>query len=87
MTNDQKFIAPFDTFADNEKPTDPLAKEVLRYTSDTNLYNVAWDFVKFPGQAFKDDFGAALLQYAQGKMSWDDVVKLVQTEWPAKYGQ
>jgi raffinose/stachyose/melibiose transport system substrate-binding protein len=87
VTNDLKFIAPFDTFAENEKPTDPLAKEVLRYTSDTNLYNVAWDFVKFPGQAFKNDFGAALLQYAQGKMSWDDVVKLVVTEWPTKYGQ
>ncbi len=87
VTNDLKFIAPFDTFADNEKPTDPLAKEVLRYTSDTNLYNVAWDFVKFPGQDFKNDFGAALLQYAQGKMNWDAVTQLVVTEWPAKYGQ
>jgi raffinose/stachyose/melibiose transport system substrate-binding protein len=87
VTNDLKFIAPFDTFADNEKPTDPLAKEVLRYTSDTNLYNVAWDFVKFPGQDFKNDFGAALLQYAQGKMTWDAVTQLVVTEWPAKYGQ
>ncbi len=33
MTKDLKFIAPFDTFADNEKPTDPLAKEVIRYLS------------------------------------------------------
>ena len=87
VVNDLKLIAPFDTFAENEKPTDPLAKEVLRYTSDTNLYNVAWSFVKFPGQAWKNDYGAALLQYAQGKMSWDDVVKLAVTEWPAKYGQ
>ncbi len=31
VTNDLKFIAPFDTFAENEKPTDPLAKEVIRY--------------------------------------------------------
>ncbi len=87
VTNDLKFIAPFDTFADNEKPTDPLAKEVLRYSADSNLYNVAWVFVKMPGQAWKNDFGAALLQYAQGKMTWDDVTKLVVTEWPAKYGQ
>src|SRR5512143_2643466 len=87
VTNDLKFIAPFDTFADNEKPTDPLAKEVLRYIGNTDLYNVTWMFVKMPGQAWKNDLGAALLQYAQGKMSWADVTNLAVTEWPAKYGQ
>ena len=81
VTNDLKFIAPFDTFADNEKPSDPLAKEVLRYTSNTNLYNVAWNFVKFPNQTFKDNFGAALLQYAQGTMQWDAVKQLVVDQW------
>jgi raffinose/stachyose/melibiose transport system substrate-binding protein len=87
VTNDLKFIAPFDTFAENERPTDPLAKEVIRYVSDTNLYNAAWNFVKFPSQTFKNDFGAALLQYAQGKMTWDDVVSLVVTEWAAESGK
>lgn len=87
VTNDLKFIAPFDTFGDNEKPTDPLAKEVLRYTSDTNLYNVAWNFVKFPNQTWKNDFGAALLKYAQGTMQWDAVKQLAVTEWSQQYGQ
>jgi len=81
VTNDLKFIAPFDTFADNEKPTDPLALEVIRYSSDTNLYNVAWNFTLFPSQTFKNDFGAALLQYAQGTMTWDAVKTLVVDEW------
>ncbi len=81
VTNDLKFIAPFDTFAENEKPTDPLAKEVLRYTSNTALYNVSWNFVVFPGQTFKDNFGAALLQYAQGTMQWADVKTLVVDQW------
>jgi raffinose/stachyose/melibiose transport system substrate-binding protein len=81
VTNDLKFIAPFDTFADNEKPTDPLAKEVIRYMSDTTLYNVAWYFVVFPNQTFKNDFGAALLQYAQGTMQWADVKQLFISEW------
>jgi len=81
VTNDLKFIAPFDTFADNEKPTDPLAKEVIRYLSDTSLYNVAWYFVVFPNQTFKNDFGAALLQYAQGTMQWDAVNQLFISEW------
>ncbi|KPL73543.1 ABC transporter substrate-binding protein [Leptolinea tardivitalis] len=81
VTNDLKFIAPFDTFAENEKPTNPLAKEVMRYMADTNLYNVAWNFVKFPNQTFKDNFGAALLKYAQGNMKWDDVKTLVVEQW------
>jgi raffinose/stachyose/melibiose transport system substrate-binding protein len=81
VTNDLKFIAPFDTFAENEKPTDPLAKEVIRYMSTPGLYNVAWYFVVFPNQTFKNDFGAALLQYAQGSMKWTDVVTLFVNEW------
>ena len=81
VTNDLKFIAPFDTFAENEKPTDPLAKEVIRYVSNTDLYNVSWNFVKFPNQTFKDNFGSALLQYAQGSMQWNDVKQLVIDQW------
>ena len=81
VTNDLKFIAPFDTFAENEKPTDPLAKSLISYVSNTDLYNVAWDFVVFPSQTFKDNFGAALLQYAQGQMNWEDVKQLFIDQW------
>lgn len=84
VTNDLKFIAPFDTFKDSEKPTDPLAKEVLRYMSNTSLTNVAWNFTVFPSQTFKDNFGAALLQYAQGTKKWDDVKTLVVDQWKAE---
>jgi raffinose/stachyose/melibiose transport system substrate-binding protein len=81
VTNDLKFIAPFDTFTAEEKPTDPLALSLLSYTGNTNLYNVAWDFVVFPSQTFKDNFGAALLQYAQGSMQWDAVKQLFIDQW------
>jgi len=84
VTNDLKFIAPFDTFAENEKPTDPLAKEVIRYLSNPDLYNVAWNFLVFPSQTFKDNFGAALLQYAQGSMEWDAVNQLFVEQWKAE---
>ena len=87
VTNELKFIAPFDTFAENEKPTDPLAKEVIRYISNPDLYNVVWNFVKFPSQTFKDNFGAALLQYAQGTMDWDAVKQLVVDQWKAENGK
>lgn len=84
VTNDLKFIAPFDTFAENERPTDPLAKEVIRYLSTPDLYNVTWNFLVFPGQTFKNNFGAALLQYAQGKMQWADVQKLFIDQWKSE---
>lgn len=87
VTNELKFIAPFDTFAENEKPSDPLAKEVTRILGDPDLYNVAWNFVKFPNQTFKDNFGAALLQYAQGQLPWEDVVTLVVEQWAAESAQ
>jgi raffinose/stachyose/melibiose transport system substrate-binding protein len=54
---------------------------VIRYLSDTSLYNVSWYFVVFPNQTFKNDFGAALLQYAQGSMQWDAVKQLFISEW------
>ena len=81
VTNQLGFIAPFDTFAEDEKPTDPLAKSLLDYMANGDLYNVAWDFVVFPSQTFKDNFGAALLQYAQGTLAWDDVVTTMIDQW------
>jgi len=84
VTNDLKFIAPFDTFTEAEKPTDPLAKSLISYVSNPDLYNVAWNFLVFPSQTFKDNFGAALLQYAQGSMPWDDVKQLVIDQWKSE---
>ncbi len=84
VINDLKFIAPFDTFAENEKPTDPLALSLLSYTSNTDLYNVSWVFAVFPSQTFKDNFGGALLQYAQGTMQWDAVKQLFIDDWASE---
>lgn len=84
VTNDLGFIAPFNTFTDTETPTDPLAKEVLRYMGDTSKYSVAWNFTTFPSQTFKDDFGASLLEYSAGSISFDDVKKTVVDRWAAE---
>ena len=84
VTEELGFIAPFDTFEDDETPQDPLAKEVLRYLGDEDLYNVDWNFVSFPSQTFKDDFGAALLEYANGNMKWEDVKTKVVDEWASE---
>ena len=84
VTNELGFIAPFDTFSDKEAPQDPLAKEVIKYMKDDNYYNVDWNFTTFPSQQFKDDFGAALLEYCNGNKTWDDVKKLVVDEWASE---
>ena len=81
VTNKLGFIAPFDTFADNEKPTDPLAKEVLNWMSKPSITSVAWNFTLFPSQTFKDNFGAGLLQYAQGNETWEEVASNVVSDW------
>lgn len=81
VTNKLGFIAPFSTFEDDEKPTDPLAQEVIRYMEDSALTSVSWNFTTFPSQLFKDDFGAALLEYCNGNMTWDEVKDTFVTRW------
>ncbi|MCI6738893.1 MAG: ABC transporter substrate-binding protein [Intestinibacter sp.] len=84
VTNQLGFIAPFDTFSDDESPQDPLAQEVLKYMSNKDLYNVDWNFTTFPSQQFKDDFGAALLEYCNGNQDWNQVKQLVIDEWASE---
>ena len=75
------FIAPFDTFTETERPADPLAQEVIRWMEKEGTTSVAWNFTVFPNQTFKDNFGASLLQYAQGQMAWEDVVSKMVADW------
>ncbi len=84
VTNDLGLIAPFSTFEEEEKPTDPLAKEVLRHMSAENTQSVPWYFTTFPSIRFKDDFGAALLEYAAGSISFDEVEQLVVSRWASE---
>ncbi len=80
MVNSLGNAAPFSTFGDDEKPQDPLAKEMYAYMEGGKTA-VSWNFTIFPSQDFKDDFGAALLEYCNGNMTWEDVVNTVVTRW------
>ena len=81
VTNKLGFIAPFDTFGPAERPSDPLAKEIFAWMEKDGITSVSWNFTLFPSQKFKDDFGSALLQYAQGQKAWDAVSSEVVTNW------
>lgn len=83
VTNDLKFMAPFSTFEDDEKPTDPLAKEVLRWMEE-DVTSVPWTFAAFPSEDFKNSFGADLLSYAQGQLDWNDVATNMIATWKSE---
>jgi len=88
VTEKLGFIAPFTTFGENESPEDPLAQEVIRYMADESKQSIPWNFTIFPSVQFKEDFGAALLEYASGSMKWDVVKERVVESWAAeKAGQ
>ena len=84
VTEKLGFIAPFDTFADNERPTDPLAVEISKWMAKPGITSVAWNLTLFPSQTFKDNFGASLLRYAQGAKSWEDVKASVVKDWASE---
>lgn len=82
FVNEQlEFIAPFDTFTDEERPKDPLAQEVIKWMNNADVTTIPWNFTVFPSQTFKEDFGASLLQYAQGTKNWDKVKEDFTKSW------
>ena len=76
------------------KTRDPLTRLQLKCTNGwkaerpayPGTTTVPWNFTTFPSQTFKDDFGAALLEYANGNMSFDKVEKQVVDEWASEKG-
>ena len=85
VINKLGFNAPFTTFGENERPADPLSRNVQRWV-ESDKDNIEWTFQGFPNENFKNDFGGALLQYAQGNNTWDDVVNTVTGSWKREFG-
>ncbi len=86
VTEELGFISPFDTFAEDEVPDDPLAREVVRWMNKDDIENIPWNFTVFPSTGYKDALGAALLKYAQGTLSWEEVKKIAVDEWKNEFG-
>jgi raffinose/stachyose/melibiose transport system substrate-binding protein len=83
VTKELGFIAPFNTFKENEKPSDPLAREVTNWMQK-DVTSVPWTFAAFPSEEFKNVFGSALVEYAQGTKKWDEVTTAVQNAWKSE---
>ncbi len=75
---------PFNTFSEDERPDNPLAREIAEDIGNDATSSVNWIFSTFPSQQFKNDFGSMLLSYAKGECEWDTVIKSVKDEWAAQ---
>ena len=81
VTEEFGFIAPFDTFGEENRPADPLAGQVMDWMNKKGVTSVPWNFTLFPSAQFKEAFGASLLKYVQGGKEWSAVVKDMVDGW------
>ncbi len=84
VTEKLGFITPFNTFKDSEQPSDPLAREILRYLEDDNKEITPWIFTAFPSENFKKETGNALLDYVQGAKTYEQVRDIVKNKWKSE---
>ena len=83
LSEEMGFITPFKTF--EEYQTDnPLVKASEEYRKAGKI-PVSWNFTTMPSDAWKNDLGSALLEYAQGTGSWDNVERAFVDGWKAEY--
>ena len=84
VTDSLGFISPFNTFAYEESPNDPLARQIVSDMSDSSKKPVNWDFTTFPSQRFKVELGNSLYAYCKGETTWEKVVESVKTTWASE---
>lgn len=81
VVNDLGFIAPFENYDVDDVPDDPLARQVQEALNDTETEALPWDFQYSPNQQFRDLYGQNLAQYANGNLTWQDLVNKLKEDW------
>lgn len=81
VVNDLGFIAPFQNYGVDDVPADPLARQVQEALSDDTAEALPWDFQYTPNQQFRDLYGQNLAQYANGNMTWENLVSKLKEDW------
>ena len=85
VSEDLKFITPFNSFSEAELPTDPLSQQVSIWMNKSGVNSIGWTFAAIPSEEWKNALGSALLAYFEGKSDWDNVVKTAQDQWAAEW--
>ena len=83
LSEDMGFTTPFKTFSD-VKSDNPLTEAAVE-DSKSGKTQVSWNFAMMPSEQWKNDLGNALLEYAQGTGSWDNVKKAFVDNWATEY--
>lgn len=84
LTNTMGFLTPFKSFDEGYVPANPLVAAANEYIA-AGKTAVSWNFASIPSLNWKNHVGSALTQYAEGKISWDDVKKVFITDWATEY--
>ena len=84
VTNKLGFVTPFNSFSENELPSDPLARSLVSYMNDQNKKTIPWIFTSFPSDVFKTEVGGALLEYVQGNKGFDHIENTVKSVWKSE---
>ncbi len=85
VSEDLKFITPFNSFSESELPTDPLSQQVSIWMNKNGVNSIGWTFAAIPSEEWKNALGSALLSYFEGKADWNTVVKTAQDQWAAEW--
>jgi raffinose/stachyose/melibiose transport system substrate-binding protein len=85
VSEDLKFITPFNSFSESELPTDPLSQQVSIWMNKSGVNSIGWTFAAIPSEEWKNGVGSALLEYAQGTGEWDAVKTAFVEGWATEY--
>lgn len=84
LAHEMGFVTPFDTFGDAYTADNPLQRAANEYLA-MGRTPVAWSFTTIPSETWKNNVGDALLEYAQGTGSWEQVRTAFVDGWAEEY--
>lgn len=80
IINDFGFIPAYNGYESEDlQPTDPLAKEIAKYSQEGNT--MPWVFMGYPTGFGEDQLGASFQKYFAGELTWDEVVSQAKDNW------
>ena len=83
LSKEMGFTTPFKTF-DDVTSDNPLVTAAME-DQKSGKTQVSWNFTMMPSEQWKNDLGNALLEYAQGTGSWDNVKTAFVDGWAKEY--
>ena len=84
LANQMGFVTPFKAFDDGYTAHNALLDAAARYIAEGKT-SVSWNFPTMPSETWKNNLGAAMLEYAQGTGTWDNVKTAFVDGWASEY--